>query len=187
MKGDTGNRRFWIIPVQPERRKYQNWHEAIMRDRDQLWAEAVRYFREGEALYLSGEMEKQAREVQELYNDDSDDPVISLLHRFLEVPLPSDWGLKDIRQRREWLRNPDDEIMARGVEKRQRVCAVEFIVEMLGKDVGDKEIKYLSRRVSKLISRLPNWAKVSSTRHVERLYGIQRGFKRIEDSEANNI
>lgn len=187
LKGDTGNRRFWVIPVQPERRKYQNWHEAIMRDRDQLWAEAVRYFREGEALYLSGEMEKQAREVQELYNDDSDDPVISLLHRFLEVPLPSDWGLKDIRQRREWLRNPDDEIMARGVEKRQRVCAVEFIVEMLGKDVGDKEIKYLSRRVSKLISRLPNWAKVGSTRHVERLYGIQRGFKRIEDSEANNI
>jgi hypothetical protein len=30
--------------------------------------------------------------------------------------------------------------MARGVEKRQRVCAVEFNVEMLGKDLGDKEI-----------------------------------------------
>ena len=187
LKGDTGNRRFWVIPVLPELRKYQNWHEAITRDRDQLWAEAVHYFKEGEALYLSGEMEQQAREVQELYNDDSDDPVISLLHRFLEIPLPSDWGLKDIRQRREWLRNPDDEIMARGVEKRQRVCAVEFIVEMLGKDLGDKEIKYLSRRVSKLISRLPNWERLSTTKHAERLYGIQRGFRRIENYEVNDI
>ena len=60
-------------------------------------------------------------------------------------------------------------------------------MEMLGKDVGDKEIKYLSRRVNKLISRLPNWAKVGSTRHAERLYGIQRGFRRIEDSEVNDI
>ena len=64
---------------------------------------------------------------------------------------------------------------------------MEFIVEMLGKDVGDKEIKYAVRRVNRLISRLPNWAKVSSTRHVERLYGIQRGFRRIEDSEVNDI
>lgn len=183
LKGDTGNRRFWIISVRPELRKHQNWHAALTRDRDQLWAEAVHYFNEGEQLYLAGEMEKEAREMQKNYNDDNDDPMVSLLYRFLDMPLPTDWGVKDILQRRRWIREnaEADTISAKGEEKRTRVCALEFLCEMLGKDVADKEIKYLARRVNKIIEQLPNWEKLTSTRHVERLYGLQRGFRRKED------
>ena len=126
--------------------------------------------------------------MQEAYNDDNDDPVISMLYRYLDTPLPSDWGLKDIRQRREWLRDPGgDPTQPTGDEKRTRVCAAEFICEVLGKDLADKEFKYLARRISKAISKLPNWEKVSSTRHAERLYGIQRGFKRIDGFEEEDL
>lgn len=188
LKGDTGNRRFWIIPIEPTLRKYKNWHEAITADRNQLWAEAVHFFRAGEPLYLSGEIEQEARQMQEAYNDDNDDPVISMLYRYLDTPLPSDWGLKDIRQRREWLRDPGgDPTQPKGDEKRTRVCAAEFICEVLGKDLADKEFKYLARRISKAISKLPNWEKVSSTRHAERLYGIQRGFKRVDGFEEEDL
>lgn len=187
LKGDTGNRRFWIISVRPELRKHQNWHAALTRDRDQLWAEAVHYFNEGEQLYLTGDMEKEAREMQKNFNDDNDDPMVSLLYRFLDMPLPTDWGVKDILQRRRWIREnaEADNISAKGEEKRTRVCALEFLCEMLGKDVADKEIKYLARRVNKIIEQLPNWEKLTSTRHVERLYGLQRGFRRKEDFSDN--
>lgn len=186
LKGDTGNRRFWIIQVNPTLRKYIDWHRAITGDRDQLWAEAVHYFRNNEPLYLDGEMEQEARQMQEAYNDDNDDPMISMLYKYLDTPLPADWDLKDIRQRREWLRDAgSDPSLAKGEEKRQRVCAAEFICEVLGKDMADKDIKYLARKISKAISKLPNWEKVSSTRHAEKLYGIQRGFRRNKVSEED--
>ena len=188
LKGDTGNRRFWIVQVEPALRKYKNWHEAITTDRNQLWAEAVHYFRNGEPLYLSGEMEKEARQMQEAYNDDSDDPVISMLYRFLDTPLPSDWALKDIRQRREWLRDPGgDPTQPRGEEKRTRVCAAEFICEVLGKDIADKDFKYMVRRINKVIDKLPNWEKMGATRHAEGIYGVQRGFKRLEGLGDKNL
>ena len=80
-----------------------------------------------------------------------------------------------------------DPTLPKGEEKRTRVCAAEFICEVLGKEMTDKEYKYLARRVSKVIAKLPNWEKVSSTRHAERLYGIQRGFKRVDGFEEEDL
>lgn len=186
LKGDTGNRRFWVIHIDPTLRKYKNWIKELSDNRAQLWAEAVHYFKNGEQLYLSGDLEAQARQMQENYNDDNDDPVIAMLYKFLDTPLPSDWGLRDIQQRREWLRDVGgDPTLPVGDERRTRICPAEFICEVLGKQLADKEFKYLARRVNGIISKLPNWEKVASTRHAERLYGVQRGFRRIEDySEA---
>ena len=61
LKGDTGNRRFWVIKIVPELRKHSNIKEAIERDRDQLWAEAVQRWRDGEQLYLPQDLEAEAR------------------------------------------------------------------------------------------------------------------------------
>ena len=169
LKGDNGNRRFWVIAVDPALRKYRHWQEALDRDRDQLWAEAVEYYRRGERLYLSDELEAQARQRQEAYNDDSDDPIV----------LPADWPTRDIPDRRRYIRTPDP-LQADGVEMRSRVCAAEFICEQLGREISDKEFKYLARRVSKMIASLPNWERISTTKHAEKWYGIQRGFRRID-------
>ena len=73
-----------------------------------------------------------------------------------------------------------DELAAEGVEVRTRVCAAEFVCEQLGRDMADKEFKYLTRKVSKLIADMPNWERLSTTKHVERWYGVQRGFRRID-------
>ena len=185
LKGDTGNRRFWVIPVVAELRKYRDWSEAIRRDRDQLWAEAVHYYKQGEPLYLSEELETQAKQRQQDFNDDNDDPIVAMLDKYLNTLLPVNWDTMDIQARRSYLRDPDP-LQAEGTVKRDKVCAAEFICEQLGKDMADKDYKYLCRRVSKMIGDRPEWERVSSTKHAAKLYGTQRGFRRVEQPDEDD-
>ena len=184
LKGDNGNRRFWVIAVDPTLRKYSAWQDAIDRDRDQLWAEAMHYYQQGEKLYLDDRLEAQAKQRQAEYNDDHDDPLADMLLNFLDTKLPADWETYDLNRRRAWWRDPDP-LNADGTETRTRVSAVEFICERMGRDMADKEFKYLARKVSNLIKALPNWEKVSTTKHCQNLYGIQRGYRRIVEAEAS--
>ena len=187
LKGDTGNRRFWVIAIDPSLRKRKNWYDAITEDRDQLWAEAVAYWKRGESLCLPANLEEQARKMQAEYNDDNDDPILGMLTTFLDRKLPADWGLKDTRQRREWLRDTGgDPTMASGEEIRQRVCAAEFICEVLGKEMTDKEYKYIARKVCKMLSDLPGWERSGVSRHAERLYGVQKSFRRVIMPDAED-
>ena len=183
LKGDNGNRRFWVIAVDPTLRKYSAWQDAIDRDRDQLWAEAMHYYQQGEKLYLDDRLEAQAKQRQAEYNDDHDDPLADMLLNFLDAKLPADWETYDLNRRRAWWRDPDP-LSADGTETRTRVSAVEFICERMGRDLADKEFKYLARKISNLIKALPNWEKVSTTKHCQNLYGIQRGYRRIVEAEA---
>lgn len=185
LKGDTGNRRFWVIPVVAELRKYRDWSEAIRRDRDQLWAEAAHYYKQGEPLYLSEELEAQAKQRQQDFNDDNDDPIVAMLDKYLNTLLPVNWDTMDIQARRSYLRDPDP-LQAEGTVKRDKVCAAEFICEQLGKDMADKDYKYLCRRVSKMIGDRPEWERVSSTKHAAKLYGTQRGFRRVEQPDEDD-
>lgn len=60
MLDETGNRRFWPIKcgsIYPGR---------IERDRDQIWAEAVRLYLEGETAWLSEDLEAEAKHEQKL-------------------------------------------------------------------------------------------------------------------------
>lgn len=56
---ETGNRRYWPVKVDAVDRKW------LRKNRDQLWAEALHYYREGEKLYLPKEIEELARAEQD--------------------------------------------------------------------------------------------------------------------------
>ena len=184
LKGDTGNRRFWVIAVDPELRKHADFTEALIQDRNQLWAEAVEYWRQGEKLYLPGDLEAEARQRQKQYNDDNDDPLRDMLTVYLDMKLPADWDSWDLNRRRAYIKNPDplDEV---GITRRDRVCAAEFICERMGREMSDKEYKYLSRRICRLLDEM-GWERRSGVRYMEKLYGRQKSFARPLNTDAED-
>lgn len=181
LKGDTGNRRFWVMAVGIKPSTHDNLREDLIAERDQLWAEAAERWRKGEPLYLPHELETEARQRQAEFNDDSDDPMKEMIRQFMDMKLPTDWDTRSLQQRRAYINNPDP-LDAEGVVQRSRVCTAEFICERLGKNMGDKEYKYLARRVSAAMKEFPDWEWVGTTRHAESLYGRQKGFRRIMNS-----
>lgn len=177
LKGDTGNRRFWVIAVNPELRKHGNTREALEADRDQLWAEAVVRYREGEKLYLSPEMEAEARRRQTEYNDDHDDPLPGMVKAFLDMPLPPDWYTWDINRRRAYIKNPDP-LEAEATERRKKACAAEFLCEVMGRDIGMQGYKYEARKVNKIIEGISGWSWKEGVEFP--CYGRIRGWKKQE-------
>ena len=179
LKGDTGNRRFWVIEAKPDLRRHGDTRDAVTADRDQLWAEAVQRWRDGEKLYLPPELEQEARLRQSEYNDANDDPLPGLVRDFLDMPLPPDWATYDLNRRRAWLRNPDP-LDAEGTVQRTRVCAAEFLCERMGLDMGDKDYRYKARKVCRIIAETQGWKAVALTGHCVALYGRQRGYERVD-------
>lgn len=188
LKDETGNRRFPIIPVRPElRRNGAHWFDMLTENRDQLWAEAVEYWRRGEKLYLSDDLDTKARQIQDEYLDSNTDELQGILSQYLDALLPEDWDMWDLVRRRAFFRNPDP-LEVVGKVRRERVCAAEFICERMGREITDKEYKYLARKVCRLIADM-GWERLSTTKHAQSLYGVQKGFRRptkIED-EINII
>lgn len=186
LKGDTGNRRFWVISANADLRKYGNYREALTEDRDQIWAEAVVRWKEGEPLYLPAGMEAEAKQRQAEYNDDNDDPLRGMVQSFLDMKLPPDWATWDLNRRRAYIKNPDP-LDAEATDTREKVCAAEFICEALGRDMADKEYKYLARKVCKIIESTDGWERISTSKHASRLYGTQRAFRRVKEDEEDDI
>lgn len=173
LKGDTGNRRFWVIPVDAGLRKIGgDLFERLKADRDQLWAEAVVRYRQGEKLYLDAEQEAEARSRQCDYNVDVDDPVPGLLDEYLAMRLPADWYTWDIARRRAFMQNPDP--LAGESLERTKFYAGEFVYERLGINLKDKEYAYEMKKVNKLMRAKEGWN--YSTLSVVG-YGVQKGWK----------
>ena len=177
LKGDTGNRRFWVMAANADSRKHTDVKADLTAERDQIWAEAVEIWRKGEKLYLPANMEAEARQKQAEYNDEADDPIKDMLQGYLDMKLPGEWQTWDLKRRRAYITDPDP-LDQTGTEVRERVCAAEFICERLGRDMGDKEYKYLARRVCRLMDELPNWERISTSKHAASIYGVQKSFRR---------
>jgi putative DNA primase/helicase len=183
LKGDTGNRRFWVIAA--DESLHTKSLADLPKERDEIWAEAVQRYRDGEPLFLPADLEAEARKMQKDYGDTNDDPIPGMLDSFLEMLLPADWSSWDLQRRRAYINNPDplDEV---GTVKRDRMCAAEFICEKMGRNMTDKEYIYISRKVCMLMDNVAGWERMSTTRHAEKLYGIQKGFRRVKDENEDD-
>ena len=68
------------------------------------------------------------------------------------------------------------------------MCAAEFICEYLGMDISDKDYRYKSRNICRIMREMPGWEEAGVSRHVEFLYGRQKSFKRDKKiTEDDNL
>lgn len=176
LKGDNGNRRFWIIPCGNNSTK-DVW-EIDDYERDQIWAEALELYKAGEQLYLDYKYECEMRVRQQDYNEGNNDARAGVIENFLETKLPTDWASYDTNQRIVYLAD-DDSIEKHGIKVRDKVCAAEILQEVL-KERMDDTTKYKIREINNFLQKMPGWRKMA---HPERFghYGVQRGYERIKD------
>lgn len=168
----TGNRRFWPVDIDVQGRT-KNVFENLDGERDQIWAEAVMYWRLGESLVLDESLSREAMVAQEDHRSSS--AWEGLIQTFLEEEIPADWSKWDLRQRQSW---HDGGLKFEGeLAPRSRVCALEIWCEVLGGQ--RKELKNsISRELNQILERMPGWVP-AGLRHVGKPYGTQRCFERL--------
>lgn len=147
----TGNRRFWPVSVGRNKAEKNIWLD-LDNDIDQLWAEAKVRYKAGEPLYLTGEIEDEAKRQQESHRKSSIREGIII--DFLEQKIPEDWLNWTLDQRRmfwEGNSNYTGELV-----ERRKVCALEVWCEALGCD--PRAIKNRdTAEINSVISNCKNW------------------------------
>jgi hypothetical protein len=122
----TGNRRFWPVHTPGDASK-KPWD---LTDIDQVWAEALLMWRQGEKLFLEGDLREIAQHEQDIAIES--DPREGAVSEYLDMLLPEDWDRMDVYARREFLRG--GELSPKGVAKRERVSTIEIWSECFEKD-----------------------------------------------------
>jgi predicted P-loop ATPase len=171
LRDTTGNRRFWVVDT-PNDPTHDMWEELTPETVRLIWAEAVEIYKAGEKLYLPRELEKMAREVQEMYEEEN--PKAGVVADYLDRLLPEGWETQDIYTRRQWL-----ETDAVGTVRRETVCTLEIWAEALGGN-PDKMDRYIAKEIRDIMAGLPEWRHQGNDRPSFGPYGRQRYYKRSE-------
>jgi hypothetical protein len=170
----TGNRRFWPVRVTGGGAR-QAWELSGI---DQIWAEALVRYAEGEEVFLKGELAAAAfaeqREAME--NDDRE----GLVAAYLETLLPDNWDAMDIYRRLDYIRSPEDPIRAAGTVRREQVSNIEIWCECFGKP-REAIKKSDSYEIEGILNQIGGWSKYEGNKTGKKslpIYGIQRVFVR---------
>ena len=176
LKGDTGNRRFWTVYVHA-------WADLPVKDVfsmsqgdvDQLWAEAVVRYRQGEPLYLEHDMELESRRMAEEANEVSGDERIGEIEAFIRRPIPTGWYNKTRQERQEWYKhNKDCEAAPEGAEyRRKHICSREIANELYQREMN----RYEMREINQMLFRIKGLKSIGPNNSLDKAYGSQRRYK----------
>jgi predicted P-loop ATPase len=132
LRDRTGNRRFWPVDVgvqSPTKNVFKQLEEEV----PQIWAEAFCYWQLGETLYLTGEVEEEAKQEQESHRESSAKE--GVIREFVERRVPLNWDKRTLPER---LLYWSGEFGRGDVEtaERDRICALEVWCECLKGDLN---------------------------------------------------
>ncbi|EFE47646.1 hypothetical protein HMPREF0863_00286 [Erysipelotrichaceae bacterium 5_2_54FAA] len=167
----TGNRRFWPVDTDADKRTKSIFHDLTCEIRDQLWAEAVMRFKSHEPLFLESKLEQEALEMQEKYTYRSSKE--GLIQDYLDTKLPNGWSDMSIYERSIWLEGDHED----GKMLRDRVCVLEIWCELFNGTKSNLS-NADSREINGILERLPGWSKAPNPIRINKEYGKQRAYKR---------
>lgn len=169
LKDYTGNRRFLPLDVDGDKATKYIWKDLNNYEVDQIWAEAVKFYKAGEKLILSSKANELAKQEQESHTKHN--LLEGIINEYLDMPVPDDWYDKDLYDRINYIRNAK-----KTGKPRDKVSAIEVWCELLEGDKKDLTIQK-SREITNLILKNGEWIRATTIR-TGYLYGRQRGFKR---------
>lgn len=173
LRDQTGNRRFWPIDTHPERAEKNVFSDLNDYEVDQLWAEAVQMYKNGEKIFMDTD-ELRVLAEQEQNNHFEESPLTGDVVKYLNTLLPENWDKMDLSDRRLFLNGNDFGVKVEGTVRRERVCPLEVWCEAFGGD--RKDFSYQKcKEIKDIIARTGEW--VAIRRNFGVLYGTQRGFK----------
>lgn len=178
LRDRTGNRRFLPIDCMKQR-PTKSVFTQLEQERDQLWAEAVVYWRLGEKLFLEGKAAEHALKEQEAHKEiNSKEGVIA---EFVRRKIPDDWQKRNLSQRKMFWANEFGQ-KRDGLVHRDKICALEVWCECLGGD-----IKYMkkadAREINDILNCMPELKRSEKTLRFGADYGVQRGFEIVTFNE----
>lgn len=140
--------------------------------KDQFWAEAMHYYKQGEKLYLDGDMAKEAEKHQmEVMEKDSRQGMLEI---YLETLLPENWNNMTLYERRNFL--DGDALSPKGTTKRTKVSNIEIFSECFGGD-PTKISRADSYAITSMMFQVKGWIKTENSIRIP-IYGKQRVYER---------
>lgn len=152
LQDQTGNRRFWPVELVKKRIK-KSVFDIDSKTRDQLWAEALVYYTEGEELYLNEEESKIAEMVQETHTEQEVHK--DLILAYLNKKVPDTWYEMNIYDRQAYIAG-EDEITAKGSFVRYKITVAEIWTELLRNKIGDLN-KFNAKSIKNAMRKMPGW------------------------------
>lgn len=183
LKDITGNRRFWPIDIEAQK-PTKNVYVNLPGEVDQIWAEAVVRYKNGEPLIIEDNedvlrLAEAARETHMESNSKT-----GIINEFLLQKVPKNWNTMSRTARRTFLtmgsHTPDEDL-----EYRDRICAAEVWYECFGIDPSRMK-KVDTREINQILLDSPYTDGGSKVMRFGE-YGKQRGFKINQEKAEKEV
>jgi predicted P-loop ATPase len=176
LRRQEGNRRYLIVHCETK----VDFNALTPDYVDQVWAEAVYLFKQGERLFLDDLESMAAVEERERFVEE--DALAGVLSVYLETLVPEDWEEMSPERRVEWLRARNEGLIAEpGTERITRVSTIQLWVEALGRTKGTARRTDLLD-IGNTLRRLEGWEPLPGT-HRTTWYGTQKLYGRQQTTE----
>lgn len=189
LKDATGNRRFFPVSVglvKPTKAIFNN--PELDSDIDQVWAEALVAWDNGETTWIGSEMELIAKKVQAQHTEEM--PLLGMIENYLERRIPLDWYKWGLSRRLEFLRNNDFDALDESESmKRNKTCTAEIWCEVLNGDLK-KLNPYETGKITTLLNSLEDWMPYENSGEKMDFgdsYGLQKAYVRRNEAEQSKI
>ncbi len=148
--------------------------------------------KEGEKLYLSGDLADDARRAQDAAIETDDR--LGMVAEYLDRPLPAGWEGWDSPQRRAYLHGGGGEFVPSApngadttdteMHRRETVTNAEIWVECFNRDLADLKPQD-SYAIAAIMQKIDGWEKAAGNKARVRIhpYGMQRIYRRKEEEQ----
>lgn len=177
LKDRTGNRRYWPLMVGVNKPLKNLFKDLNKNEINQIWAEALYFYKCGEKLILEGDVEREANLKQEQHLESNSKE--GMIREFLNMKLPKSWDKMDIFERRIYI-GEGNGLREEGCIIRDKVCSAEIWVELFG---GDMKMFYKgnAREINDILRKIDGWSALKNGAgklRFGKIYGVQRAFIR---------